>query len=64
MKVKLEILGKANMANVKVTGCEEGIPTDRKRTWVTNGLRKKLKDLMGEFESLRKKFIGEASVSL
>jgi len=42
-----------------VPGCEEGTPTDRTRTSVTNGLRNKLKDLMGEFQSLRQKVIGE-----
>ena len=41
MKGKLEIIGKANMANRKVTGCEEGNPTVLTRTSVTNGLQKK-----------------------
>ena len=41
IKGKLEILDKANMANRKVTGCEEGNPTVSTRTSVTNGLRKK-----------------------
>lgn len=59
IKGKLEALDEANMANRRVTGCEEGTPTDRTRTSVTNGLRKKLKDLMGEFQSLRQKVAGE-----
>ena len=41
MKGNLEIIDKANMANKKVTGCEEGNPTVSTRTSVTNGLRKK-----------------------
>ena len=59
IKGKLEIIEKYNMANKKVTGCEEGTPTDRIRTLVRNGLRKKLKDFMGEFQSLRQNVIGE-----
>ena len=41
MKGKIEIIDKANMANRKVTGCEEGNPIVPTRTLVTNGLRKK-----------------------
>ena len=51
IKGKLEILDKVNMANRNVTGCEEGNPTYRTRTSVTNGLQKKLKDLMGNFRA-------------
>ena len=51
MKGKLEIIDKDNMANRKVIGCEEGNPIVPTRTSVTNGLRKKLKDLMGNFKA-------------
>ena len=51
IKGNLEILDKVNMANRKVIGCEEGNPTYRTRTSVTNGLQKKLKDLMGNFRA-------------
>ena len=42
-----------------MTGCEEGIPIDWTRKSITNGLRKKMKDFKGEFQSLRKNVIGE-----
>ena len=51
IKGKLEILDKVNMDNRKVIGCEEGNPTYWTRTSVTNGLQKKLKDLMGNFRA-------------
>lgn len=53
IKSKLEELDKANVENRKVRGCEEGTPTDRTRVSITSTLRKKLKDLMGEFQILR-----------
>ncbi|KAG0588299.1 hypothetical protein KC19_2G232100 [Ceratodon purpureus] len=53
IKFKLEELDKANTENRRVRGCEEGTPTDRTRTSITSTLRKKLKDLMGEFQILR-----------
>ena len=59
IKLKLEELDKANSANRRVRGCEEGTPTDRTRTSITSTLRKKLKDLMGEFQILRQKIMGE-----
>ena len=59
IKGKLEILDKANMANRKVTGCKEVTPPNQTRTSVTNGLQKKLKVLMGEFQSLGKNVIRE-----
>ena len=59
IKGKLEGLDKANAANRKLPGFEEGTPTDRTRISVTNGLRKKLKDLMKEFQSLRERVVGE-----
>eukprot|EP01018_Ginkgo_biloba_P012893 Gb_39853 [translate_table: standard] len=59
VKGKLEALDKANMANRRLVGCEEGTPTDRTRTSITNSLRNKLKDSMGEFQILRQKIMGE-----
>lgn len=59
IKLKLEVLDKANAANRRVRGCEEGSPTDRTRTSITSTLRKKLKDLMGEFQVLRQKMMEE-----
>eukprot|EP00249_Psilotum_nudum_P018502 c26840_g1_i1 orf=646-1581(-) len=59
MKAKLEELDKANISNRAFPGFHEGTPTDRTRTSITNSLRKKLKDLMGEFQVLRQKIMGE-----
>ena len=59
MKMKLEVLDKANAANRRVRGCEEGSPTDRTRTSITSTLRKRLKDLMGEFQVLRQRMMEE-----
>jgi len=53
IKLKLEELDKGNAESRRVRGCEEGTPTDRTRTSITSTLRKKLKDLMGEFQILR-----------
>ncbi|KAJ7190354.1 hypothetical protein O6H91_Y527700 [Diphasiastrum complanatum] len=58
-KDKLEALDKSNKANRKLPGCEEGTPTDRTRISITNTLRKRLKDLMGDFQILRQKMMGE-----
>ncbi|KAG0570283.1 hypothetical protein KC19_6G150900 [Ceratodon purpureus] len=59
IKLKLEVLDRANAANRRVRGCEEGSPTDRTRTSITSTLRKKLKDLMGEFQVLRQRMMEE-----
>jgi len=59
VKGKLEALDRANVASRRLLGCEEGTPTDRTRTSITNSLRKKLKDSMGEFQILRQKITGE-----
>lgn len=53
IKFKLEELDKGNADSRRARGCEEGTPTDRTRTSITSTLRKKLKDLMGEFQILR-----------
>jgi syntaxin 1B/2/3 len=59
IKLKLEDLDRSNASNRRVRGCEEGTPTDRTRTSITGTLRKKLKDLMGEFQTLRQKMMEE-----
>lgn len=59
IKAKLEDLDKGNAASRKVKGCEEGTPTDRTRMSITNNQRKKLKDLMGEFQVLRERMMNE-----
>lgn len=59
MKAKLETLDRANAASRRVRGCEEGSPTDRTRTSITSTLRKKLKDVMGEFQVLRQRMMEE-----
>ncbi|KAG0556387.1 hypothetical protein M758_11G048400 [Ceratodon purpureus] len=53
MKEKLVELDKANFAHRQVKGCEEGSAVDRQRMGLTNNQRKKLKELMDEFQALR-----------
>lgn len=64
IKFKLEELDKANVENRRVIGCEEGAPTERTRTSITSTLRKKLKDLMGEFQILRQNMNDEYKESV
>lgn len=59
LKLKLEALDRANAESRRVRGSEEGSPTDRTRTSITSTLRKKLKDLMGEFQVLRQQMMEE-----
>lgn len=59
IKEKLEQLDRANAISRRTRGCEEGSPTDRTRSSITNSLRKKLKDYMEDFGSLRAKIMGE-----
>lgn len=53
IKVKLEVLERSNAANRSLPGCGPGSSSDRTRTSVVNGLKKKLKDSMDGFNSLR-----------
>lgn len=53
IKVKLEALDRANAANRSLPGCGPGSSSDRTRTSVLNGLRKKLMDSMDSFNRLR-----------
>ncbi|PRQ44175.1 hypothetical protein RchiOBHm_Chr3g0476321 [Rosa chinensis] len=55
IKVRLEALDRSNAANRSLPGCGPGSSSDRTRISVVNGLRKKLKDSMDSFNSLRQK---------
>lgn len=57
IKTHLEELDKANLVSRRLPGCGQGSSTDRTRMSVTNSLRKTLKDLMGEFRTLREKMM-------
>lgn len=59
IKAKLEDMDGSNHANRTVAGCGVGTPFDRTRSSITNSLRMKLKELMGEFQALREKMLGE-----
>ncbi|KAJ8900087.1 hypothetical protein K2173_024203 [Erythroxylum novogranatense] len=59
IKVRLEALDRSNSANRSLPGCGPGSSSDRTRSSVVNGLRKKLKDSMEGFRSLREKISGE-----
>lgn len=55
IKVRLEALDRSNAANRSQPGCGPGSSSDRTRTSVVSGLRKKLKDSMEGFNDLRNK---------
>ncbi|GKV31949.1 hypothetical protein SLEP1_g40598 [Rubroshorea leprosula] len=59
IKVRLEALDRSNAANRSLPGCGPGSSSDRTRTSVVNGLRKKLKDSMESFNVLREKISTE-----
>ncbi|CAA2971461.1 syntaxin-121-like [Olea europaea var. sylvestris] len=59
IKVRLEGLDRSNAANRSVPGCGPGSSSDRTRTSVVNGLRKKLQDIMNRFNELRQKMNSE-----
>ncbi|XP_022747484.1 syntaxin-121-like [Durio zibethinus] len=59
IKVRLEALDRSNAANRSLPGCGPGSSSDRTRTSVVNGLRKKLKDSMESFNGLREKISSE-----
>ncbi|KAG5560281.1 hypothetical protein RHGRI_003545 [Rhododendron griersonianum] len=56
---ELQEMDRANAVSRRVSGCKSGTPVDRTRTAVTNGLRKKLKELMVEFQGLRERMMDE-----
>jgi syntaxin 1B/2/3 len=53
VKLKLEALERSNAANRNLPGCGPGSSSDRTRSSVVNGLKKKLKDSMETFNRLR-----------
>ncbi|XP_002986653.2 syntaxin-132 [Selaginella moellendorffii] len=59
IKHKIESLDKANILNRKKPNCGEGSSTDRTRMSMTVTLKKKLKDVMQEFQNLRQKLQDE-----
>lgn len=59
VKVRLEALDRSNAANRSLPGCGPGSSSDRTRTSVVNGLRKKLHDAMDRFGDLRRRMGGE-----
>jgi syntaxin 1B/2/3 len=59
IKVRLESLDRSNAANRSLPGCGPGSSSDRTRTSVVNGLRKKLHDQMNLFNDLRGKMASE-----
>lgn len=59
IKAQLEDMDRSNAANRRLSGCKEGTAVERTRSSVTNGLRKKLKELMIEFQVLRQRMMTE-----
>ncbi|CAA0828261.1 Syntaxin-related protein KNOLLE [Striga hermonthica] len=59
IRAKLEEMDQANASNRRLSGCKEGTPVDRARFAVTNGLRKKLKEVMMDFQGLRQRMMSE-----
>ncbi|KZV28401.1 syntaxin-132-like [Dorcoceras hygrometricum] len=53
IKSKIEVLDKENLANRQKPGCGQGSGVDRSRTATTVALKKKFKDRMSEFQTLR-----------
>ncbi|GAA0186568.1 hypothetical protein LIER_33856 [Lithospermum erythrorhizon] len=59
VKSKLESISKDNLANRQNPGCGKGTGVDRSRTNMTNALTKKFKEVMSEFQALRRKIDDE-----
>ncbi|PKA64823.1 Syntaxin-related protein KNOLLE [Apostasia shenzhenica] len=59
IRERLEGMDCDNAANRRLSGCRDGTPVDRSRTSVTNGLRKKLKEMMMDFQDLRQRMMAE-----
>ncbi|XP_059646512.1 syntaxin-132-like isoform X2 [Cornus florida] len=53
IKSKIEELDRENLANRQKPGCGKGTAVDRSRTSTTLALKKKFKDKMSDFQSLR-----------
>uniref|UniRef100_A0A7N0UWN5 t-SNARE coiled-coil homology domain-containing protein n=1 Tax=Kalanchoe fedtschenkoi TaxID=63787 RepID=A0A7N0UWN5_KALFE len=59
IKVRLEALDRSNAANRSLPNCGPGSSSDRTRTSVVNGLRKKLQESMNSFNALRNQISAE-----
>ncbi|KAL3828723.1 hypothetical protein ACJIZ3_017525 [Penstemon smallii] len=59
IKTRLEDMDRSNAMSRRLSGCKSGSLVDRTRCAVTNGLRKKLKELMMEFQGLRQRMMTE-----
>ncbi|KAG6393388.1 hypothetical protein SASPL_147629 [Salvia splendens] len=59
IRSRLEDMDSSNALNRRLSACKEGTPVDRTRSAVTNGLRKKLKELMMDFQALRQRMMTE-----
>ncbi|KAK1418840.1 hypothetical protein QVD17_27987 [Tagetes erecta] len=59
IKSTLEEMDRKNAESRRLSGCKLGTPVDRTRSAVTNGLRKKLKQLMMDFQELRQRMMSE-----
>ncbi|XP_019180044.1 PREDICTED: syntaxin-related protein KNOLLE [Ipomoea nil] len=59
IRAELEEMDRSNAVNRRLSGCKEGTPVDRTRLAVTNGLRKKLKEMMMDFQGLRQRMMSE-----
>lgn len=59
IKLRLEALDRSNEASRSLPGAGPGSSSDRTRTSVVSGLRKKLKDSMDSFNSLRQQISSE-----
>ncbi|CAM8945827.1 unnamed protein product [Rhodiola kirilowii] len=66
IRVQLEQMDRANASILRLSRSKQlgGTTMDRTRAAVTNGLRKKLKDLMMEFQILRQKMMAEYKESV
>uniref|UniRef100_A0A7N0VGG7 t-SNARE coiled-coil homology domain-containing protein n=1 Tax=Kalanchoe fedtschenkoi TaxID=63787 RepID=A0A7N0VGG7_KALFE len=66
IKVQLEQMDRANASILRLSRSKQlgGTTMDRTRAAVTNGLRKKLKDLMMEFQALRQRMMAEYKESV
>lgn len=59
VKAKIEAINRDNLHNRQKPGCEKGTGIDRARMNMTNGLTKKFRDLMTEFQTLRQRIQDE-----
>ncbi|WVZ08210.1 hypothetical protein V8G54_021556 [Vigna mungo] len=65
IRTQLEEMDRANTANQRLSGLKDGMPTIyRTRIAVTNGLRKKLNEVMMRFQGLRQRMIYTSSISI